>query len=441
MRLIHYTLIGILIGLFALSMYKSDNPPPPKNIILVIGDGMGDNYLSAYRYWKAQSANNVSPTIFDQLLVGKSMSYPDDDTFVTDSAAGATAFAAAQKSYNGAISVNNAGERLATILEQAKKLNKTTAIVATSEVVHATPATFYAHQKHRKDYPQIADQIVDNQINNRPIIDLLLGGGLSYLAREDRNILQELEAFDYQVKTQWAELNSITRLPAIGVFANKGLQYEINSRQQRLLNMTKLALQRLETDANSRKNGFFMMVEASQIDWCGHANDIACAMHEMQDLESTLAILKSFVDDNPDTLLVVTADHETGGLSVGADGHYNWKPQLISNINLSIDKLAEALVESEPDEIYQVWLQHTQLELNFAQIEVLKRLHQKDLAALARFSRQTINRMSLTGWTSGGHTAADVPVLAYGAGANQFAGFNDNAEIGKILLTILNTND
>ncbi|WP_016954801.1 alkaline phosphatase [Catenovulum agarivorans] len=441
MRFIHYTLLFVLIGLFSLALLKTDTQTSPKNIILVIGDGMGDNYLSAYRYWRAKSPDNVSPTIFDQLLVGKSMSYPDDDTFVTDSAAGATAYAAAQKTYNGAISVNHNGDKLTTLMELAKQHNKTTAIVATSEVVHATPATFFAHQGHRKEYPQIADQIVDNQINNKPIIDLILGGGISYLVREDRNLLNELKTFGYAIHTDWANLNQITSLPAIGVFADKGLAYEINSKQQRLEQMTQVALQQLTTDANSKKNGFFIMIEASQIDWCGHANDIACAMHEMDDLANTLSLLKQFVDDHPNTLMVVTADHETGGLSIGAEGQYNWLPDVIAGVNNSLDSIGDTLAQTNDENLYATWLTLTSIELEQPQILALNAAKNSGKNALIAFSRKQINNKSLTGWTSGGHTAADVPVLAYGAQSQLFYGFHDNIQIGQKLFELIQHTD
>ena len=440
MRFLTLILTLFLAGLFIVNLYKSQTPQPPKNIIFVIGDGMGDNYLAAYRYWQAQSPESISPTIFDQLLVGKSMSYPKDNTFVTDSAAGATAFAAAEKTYNGAISVTQSGEHLPTLMELAKKLNKTTAIVATSEVVHATPATFFAHQAHRKEYPQIADQIVDNQINGKPIIDLFLGGGISYLVREDRNLLNELATLGYTVTTDWNSLRSIKTLPSIGVFAAKGLQYEINSKQQRLQSMTEVALDTLTSHNN--KNGFVLMLEASQIDWCGHANDIACAMHEMDDLAKTLLLVKDFVDNNPDTLLVVTADHETGGLSIGANGQYNWYPKIISQISKSIDQIAAALDKVEDSQLYDTWISLTKIKLSAAaKAELTTAKNLGNNSALLAFTREQINSASLTGWTSGGHTAGDVPVLAYGKGAELFFGFQDNTEIGAKLFELINSTD
>lgn len=441
MRFIHYILLLVLVSLFTLALFKNESNLPPKNIILVIGDGMGDNYLSAYRYWLAKSPGNISPTIFDALTVGKSMSYPDDDTFVTDSAAGATAYAAAKKTYNGAISVNQAGEKLTTLMELAKQQNKTTAIVATSEVVHATPATFFAHQQHRKEYPQIADQIVDNQINNRPIIDLILGGGQSYLVRKDRNILDELISYGYDVHTDWSTLEQISSLPVIGVFAEKGLPYEINSKQQRLERMTKVALKQLSADANSQKHGFFVMIEASQIDWCGHANDIACAMHEMDDLAQTVKLLKDFVKNTPDTLVVITADHETGGLSIGAEGQYNWLPEVIAGVTNSLDSIGTALFHSSSENLYPMWLKLTSIELEAPQIQELTTAKNSGLNALTAFTRSQINSKSLTGWTSGGHTAADVPVLAYGKQSESFYGFHNNVEIGQKLFNLLKPTD
>ena len=162
----------------------------PKNIIYMIGDGMGPAYLAGYRYFSDDKATaEVENTIFDELWLGMASTYPDDDTYVTDSAAGATALATGFKSYNGAISVNRQHIPIGTMMQLAKKLGKANGIVASSQVNHATPASFLAHNKSRRNYNEIADMYLDYRINGKPVADVMIGGGTKYFVREDRNLI------------------------------------------------------------------------------------------------------------------------------------------------------------------------------------------------------------------------------------------------------------
>ena len=140
----------------------------PKNIIYMIGDGMGPAYTTAYRYYKDDKKTKVvEQTIFDQLLTGMAKTSPDDDTIVTDSAAGATALATATKTYNGAVAVDTNKKPLKTMLQLAKSKSLTTALVATSQINHATPASFVAHNESRRNYNEIANDFIDHKINGK----------------------------------------------------------------------------------------------------------------------------------------------------------------------------------------------------------------------------------------------------------------------------------
>ncbi|MDF2153387.1 alkaline phosphatase [Vibrio sp. CAU 1672] len=150
----------------------------PHNIIYMIGDGMGPAYTSAYRYFTNNpDTAQIETTVFDSILVGMARTYPDDDTYVTDSAAGATALSSGIKTYNGAVAVDVNKKPVNTMLEMAKAQGITTALIATSQINHATPASFAAHNEFRKNYKQIADDYLDNTIRGKPPVDLMLGGG------------------------------------------------------------------------------------------------------------------------------------------------------------------------------------------------------------------------------------------------------------------------
>jgi alkaline phosphatase len=412
----------------------------PKNIIYMIGDGMGPTYLSAYRYYSDDiTTKTVESTIFDQLWLGMASSYPDDDTYVTDSAAGATALATGIKSYNGAISVDHNHMPLSTMMMQAKKLGKANGIVASSQINHATPASFLAHNESRRNYNEIADMYVDYHINGKPVADVMLGGGKKYFIRDDRNLINELKQQNYQYADNWQQLDQLTRTPAIALLADVALPSALdNPIQQPLAQLTAKALQLL----SPAEKGFVLMVEGSQIDWCGHSNDIACAMAEMHDFGQAIQVAKEYVDANPDTLLVITADHETGGLSLGANGVYQWRTDKIKNIQNTARVMAEKmLAAASNEEILQLWHTLTNMALSDEESKLLLSAKIDGNRALANQIKAIINKNTNTGWTSSGHSAADVPVLAYGKWQNDFVGFQDNTDIArKILQYIQATN-
>lgn len=444
----------IVVSALLSAMLPAIAQAAPKNIIYMIGDGMGPAYLSAYRYYQDDPATKaVEATIYDQLWVGVATTYPDDDTIVTDSAAGATALATQTKSYNGAISVNHNHQPLTTLLEIAKAQGKQTAILSTSQINHATPASFMAHNKSRKNYNEIADDYVDNKVGGKLVADLMFGGGTQYFVRKDRNLVQEFKQAGFQYADNWQQLNNLNKLPAMALLAQVGLPSALdNPVKQPLATMTNKALSLLQ---NSEK-GFVMMIEGSQIDWCGHANDIACAMAEMDDFAKAIAVAKAYVDAHPDTLLVITADHETGGLSLGAEGDYAWHRDVIKKVKNTAPEIAKALVNAADADVTKVWLDKTSLKLTDSEMADLVKARAsaaKAFAAiagktlddqleteadaldpLAKVVKQHINHYSRTGWTSGAHTAIDVPVLAWGKERAAFAGFQDNTDIAHKLI-------
>src|SRR5690606_2189725 len=320
----------------------------PKNIIYMIGDGMGPAYLSAYRYYSDDtSTQTVENTIFDELWQGVASTYPDDDTYVTDSAAGATALATGVKSYNGAISVNRQHIPIGTMMQLAKRLGKANGIVASSQINHATPASFLAHNKSRRNYNEIADMFLDYRINGMPVADVMLGGGTDYFIRNGRDLVSEFKELGFQYTDSWQQLDTLTKTPALALLAETALPAALNSKQDKqLATLTEKALQLL----TPAKKGFVLMVEGSQIDWCGHDNDIACAMAEMHDFANAIAVAKAYVDKHPDTLLVITADHETGGLSLGAAGEYKWLPEVVKQVKATGRSIAQQLKQAASDQ-------------------------------------------------------------------------------------------
>lgn len=428
----------------------------PKNIIFIVGDGMGPAYTTAYRYYKDNpNTEEVEKTVFDRHLVGLSSTYPASISgYVTDSAAGATALATGIKSYNGAIGVDVNKNEVQTVLELAKTLGKKIGVVVTSQVNHATPASFLTHNESRKNYNEIADSYFDEKIKGQFKMDLLLGGGWKYFLRDDRDLINEFKLSGFQYIDTYQQLGSIKRnKPVIGLFADVGLPWALDDTDPyRLSAMTKVATTQLEND-----NGFFMLIEASQIDWAGHSNDIAAAMAEMDDLAKTLEYLEKYVAQNPDTLVVVTADHSTGGLTVAANGNYEWNPDVIRTMKYTPKTIADKLSHQDitatlTEKLFNFDLTEQELASlvevkndSFVKAEEIDNPY-KDKGAnkinreLYKRVKHIMDKRTNTGWTSSGHTAVDVPVFAFGVSSRNFVGLNNNTDIANKIFTLLGRN-
>ncbi|WP_293748532.1 alkaline phosphatase [uncultured Paraglaciecola sp.] len=406
----------------------------PKNIIMIVGDGMGPAYTTAYRmYADNPNTPEVELTVFDRLLVGMASTHPDMDTgYVTDSAAGATALATGFKTYNGAIAVDADKNPVQTVLELAKTQGRKTGIAVTSQINHATPASFGAHNESRHNYDQIADSYFDEKTNGVFTFDVMLGGGWKYFIREDRNLVEQFKAAGYQYVDQLTQLNNVTAgKPLLGLFADSGLPWALDSDDQmRLPTLTKAAVRQLEND-----QGYFLLIEASQIDWAGHSNDIGSAMAEMHDLALTLEWLEQYVVKNPDTLLVLTADHSTGGLSIGANGNYNWFPEWLKNLKASPAQIATQLITAKDRAVLATDL--LGFELTNEEIASINGVKSDKLRPFHKAISKILDNRSKTGWTTSGHTGVDVQVFAKGAGSERFIGHLDNTQIAETIFELL----
>jgi len=436
-------LLSFLIGANAFAVDKSDT-----NIIFLVGDGMGAAYTTAYRLYQDDSSTaEVDRTVFDEMLVGMASTYPDDHSLVTDSAASATALACGVKTFNGAIGVDSQHRPVDSMLDKAKQLGYLTGIAVTSQVNHATPAAFVAHADSRQSYDKIADQYLDLRINGKPKVDLILGGGLDYFIRKDRNLIKEFRTLGYSHESDIKNLSKIKQLPAIGLFASKGMEPALESSNPlRLSQMTEKALQLLQgASKNSQPTPFFLLLEASQIDWCGHANDIACAMGEMHDMAVTMKIIKQFIDKNPNTIFVATADHSTGGLSLGAKNQYQWNAKIVKNIKATAPQISRQLLANK-NNWRSVWQTLTQIKLTDDEQKALDSFinQAEENTSVINISQITtqvltyIDKYTATGWTTKGHTGEDVQIFSYGKDKQNFAGVVDNTDIAKRLMGYLN---
>lgn len=272
------------------------------NIIFMIGDGMGVSQVtSAFYFGEGQ------PNFQNFKYVGLSETSCTSDR-VTDSAAGATALSTGKKTYKRAIGLDKDSLSVPTILEQLRDQGYKTGLVSLTSITHATPASYYAHVKDRDFHEDIAlDFLTSN-------VDFAAGGGLKFFTKrkDKKNLLKDLLKKNYRIDTVSLS-KPVAGKKNLYLMAQDEMPNKIQGRKDFLPEATQVAL-----DFLSQKNQpFFLMVEGSFIDWGGHATNAEMMVKEVLDFDKTIGVVMDFVKKNPNTLLVVTADHETGGASIG----------------------------------------------------------------------------------------------------------------------------
>lgn len=277
----------------------------PKNVIMMIGDGMGVAHVYA-----GYTANGGHLFLDNFKYIGFSKTQ-SSNKYITDSAAGGTALSTGHKTYNGAIGVNNDTVAIETILEMAEKKGLATGLVSTSAITHATPASYIAHQGSRGSYEDIAADFLKTDI------DVFIGGGYKHFAerKDKRDLTKELQANGYQVLRNMDDIAKVKSGKLAGLTADEHNEV-YPTRKMNLPLSTQTALNILDQN----KKGYFIMIEGSQIDWGAHQNNTIYIVNEMLDFDRTIGKALEFAAKDGETLIVVTADHETGGFAlVGGD--------------------------------------------------------------------------------------------------------------------------
>ena len=278
----------------------------PKNIILMVGDGM----VVAQIY--AGLTGNKGKLNLERCTAIGFHKNQSADNYVTDSAAGATALASGQKTYNGAIGVDAAGKPIPTILEIAEQKGLATGLVTTCSITHATPACFISHQASRGLNEAIALDFLKTDI------DVFIGGGRNYFSKRSDgiNLNDSLKARGYQIANSISEVQQITKGKVAAFLADEQQARFSEGRGDELVKSTEAAIRLLK----GNKKGLFMMIEGSQIDWGGHDNNTQYIVEEMIDFDNAIGKVLDFAAADGNTLVIITADHETGGFSlVGGD--------------------------------------------------------------------------------------------------------------------------
>ncbi|MFG6149237.1 alkaline phosphatase [Halobacillus sp. B23F22_1] len=390
-----------------------------KNVIYMIPDGYSAGYATNYRWFKGEDS------VFDPHLKGMMKTY-SEDTEVTDSAAAGTAMATGEKTNNGMVGVTPDGKELDSILQASENAGKSSGLVATSTITHATPAVFASHVKDRDNEAEIAPQLLESGV------DVLLGGGKEMFLPESKGGLQgennlldlaEQDGYSFvENKDELANAEGDERI--LGLFADEALSPELErgeTNEPSLSDMTSTAINSLSQD----EDGFFLMVEGSQIDWAGHAHDAAWAMNDTQAFEKAVEDALDYAKQDEETLVVIAGDHETGGMTVGSNGEYDVKQEVVQGVSATGDHMAEQLNEDKSN-IAQVVEEYTGLELTDDEVETIRSAEKPNEAI-----NNVVSDRALVGWTSSVHTGVDVPIYAYGPSSDDFSGLVENTDLPK----------
>ncbi|HON44194.1 MAG TPA: alkaline phosphatase [Planctomycetota bacterium] len=408
----------------------------PKNVILFIGDGMGLSLIDLARI--VLKGNDKYLNFEKAPTVGLTKTYCADN-LITDSAAAGTAIACGHKTKQYWLGVDRNNKHVLNLVEIAHAMNKKTGVITNVTVTHATPAAFLFHGTNRRNECEIAEQYLEN--NN---IDLILGGGKAYFLPstdpesqryDERNLLQEFQEKNFNVVLDKHQLAAsvLQTKKILGVFYKNDLPYAIDYPYESQLiptlsEMTSHAIQYL----SKHQNGFFLMVESGKIDWAMHAHDAGSAIQEIAQLEKAYQVALDFLETHPDTLILVTADHETSGMGLGTGR--NLYPQVFSNQKMSVYSFANMYLKDNMSfrDVRQLFQQHFQIDqIENKDLETIFEVDSKEwyMRKRMRGVAEIIAKQVCIGFTTSGHTGQSVPVYAIGAGHESFSGVYENIAI------------
>lgn len=416
--------------------------PLSKNLIVLIGDGMGPAQITAGRLYSKTILGTESLHL-DGYYVGQASTFSERGDVdgsvksgrITDSSAAGTALATGRKTYNSAVSVSNheVAKPYASVIEAAEANGKATGLVTTARITHATPAAFASHVRSRRNEAAIASQMLESGV------DVLLGGGAAYFTgkeadgkRPDKTILPDFEAKGYTVVKDLAGLQALTvkHDKVLGLFSRSHLDYAID-RRSASPSLADLAGKAIEL-LSAKPEGFVLMIEGGRIDHAAHANDLPTMVKEVLDFDAAVKTAMDFAKKDGSTSVVVTADHETGGLSLGRDNIYELNVELWNRQKQSSEKLTEALEKARtPQDIRRIVQSSTWIaDLSDKEADFILKGDGTDYQREGAYNA-VISKRLLAGWSGHEHTAVDTGVWAYGPIAELVKGKIDNTDIAK----------
>lgn len=440
-----------------------------KYVFYFIGDGMGVNQVQGTELFQGELKGEIgiSPLCFTQFPVSTVATTFSATNGVTDSAAAGTALATGNKTKNGAIGVLKDLETpVNSVAVWAKNSGRRVGIATSVSVDHATPAAFYAHEAGRSSYYNIGADLY------KAGFDFYAGSDFvepeNKKDKNAKNLYKMADEYGYCIARGYNEYTKKSdKADKMILFQSKeasekdrsAIPYAID-RTEKDLSLEDITRSAIDFLSKDMSKGFFLMVEGGKIDWACHSNDAATAFREVQDFDNAIKIAYEFYKQHPEeTLIVVTADHETGGIVLGT-GQYKLNLKALESQEMSESGFTKVLnamrkkyknnvpweaVKESLEENFGFW---DEIKLTEKQEERLLSVYEKTLKgqkakmekseyaqdeALAAEAKRIISETALIGWTSGGHSAGYVPVFAIGAGAGNFSGRLDNTQIPALI--------
>ncbi len=504
----YLALILLLLSCSSTSIHQRKGP---KNIIYIIGDGMGPQQVGLLlNYLRHAKSAEYKESGFEKFIKEGShftlSTHSPYNSLVMDSATSATHLSTGAITRPGVVGMDHDGKSVQTILEKAKSLGMSTGLISDTRATHATPAAFATHVISRNMENEIAEQYVENSS-----VDILLSGGLRHFIpqnnstkfpfkvsskrKDERNLIKEAQDKGYETVFDLDSLKK-SKGKILGLFSESGMMNGIvhtqtkkdKTRQQpTLLEMTKATIRNLENN----DKGFFLMIEAGQIDWAAHSNDTATMLHEMLKLDEVLHYLHEWSKNQEDTLIVITADHETGSFGFSQSRlnipgpvklkggqtyqvQANFAPQSLLDAIYAQkksldDMLSEFFTQADltPRKLREIVNQNSEFKISLSEAknileseandtyhEEIRSLKTKSYPKMNSLLKYfyiygestrvdllglTLSKYNNSAWGTGAHTNTPVPVIIWGPEKyrKQYEGILRHYEIGKIGLRLL----
>ena len=419
--------------------------PAIRNIIVMIPDGMSVDGLALSRWYKAYDEqegvfDTTVSLALDELASGLVRNWwqaGDKLGGITDSAPAGTAMASGLKTNDKFVGMTYQSLPVATILEAANLIGKSTGLVATSNIQHATPATFSAHYNSRSQYGIIGEQQAHNSM------DVVFGGGSQHLVYGERDVIEAIKEMDYQYITTKGEMDAITAGKVWAMFAPDAMAYDFDRAENTpdepsLAEMTAKAIELL----SQNDDGFFLMVEGSKVDWAAHANDPIGLISDILAFDAAVAVAHDFAIANQETMLIILTDHGTGGITIGNRDTQNAQAALPYDSSALINFIAplakakltgeglEAKFDEKLSNIAEVMSEWYGIDdLSPREIALIKNTQAGNMNYTVGLM---LSERAFLGWTTHGHTGQDVNLFTYLPGDERITGTLDNTDVALI---------
>lgn len=432
----------------------------PKYVFYFIGDGMGPSHVLGTELYLGElqgvigRPNKLTFTQFPQTAFVTTFSKSNG---VTDSAASGTALATGNKTKNGFLGVTMDSTPVYSVAHSAQQAGYAVGVSSTVGINHATPGAFYAHQPGRSRYYEIGkDMLVANY-------DFYAGGDLICSNEQRNEIYDKAKEQGYTIVRGFDDyktnIKNAKKMMLYQKEVSSELPYAID-REEGDLTLAEITKAGIEFLSKKSKKGFFFMIEGGKIDYASHADDCATAFNEVIDFDNAIKVAYDFYKKYPnETLIIVTADHETGGLVLGYSSAYALNLKALEGQKVSADKMASILRRASRARMELRWEKVQELlkenfglwdkieiskeethelrayfEQAYATTDIAKR--ESKLTSLAKRAKQMINQKALISWAGPNHSASFVPIFAIGAGSEKFNGIIDNTDIPKTIKKI-----